>query len=51
MKVVKNKIIEATETELFGIYCSRDDLCYAFTFFEYKRRMKDAGCKINIDNK
>lgn len=43
MKVENNKIIEATEDELFDLYLKRDmDLIMDFN--EYKRRMKSAGC-------
>ena len=45
MKIENNKIIEATETELFNIYLKRgyDDL---FSFDFYKRRCIDLGTKI-----
>ena len=49
MKVVKGKIVEATENELFSLYLDRgmDDI---MDFNEYKQRMKYAGCDIKDDD-
>lgn len=53
MKVENNKIIEATEDELFDYYLKHDiDSCFAFQ--EYLIAMKRAGVKIadkRYDNK
>lgn len=45
MKVKNGKIIEATESELFGNYLKLgfDDI---FDFYTYKRRCEDSGLKI-----
>ena len=45
MKVVKGKVVEATENELFRLYLDRemDDV---MDFHEYKARMKEAGCDV-----
>lgn len=45
MKIKNNKIVEATEQELFDRYLKMeyDD---AMTFKDYKRRMKSSGVKI-----
>ena len=45
MKVVKGKIVEATENELFRLYLDRemDDV---MDFHEYKARMQKAGCEV-----
>lgn len=45
MKVESGKIVSATEEELFSLYLERgmDDV---MDFYEYKRRMKNAGCEV-----
>ena len=45
MKIENEKIIEATENELFDLYLKRemDDI---MDFNEYKRQMNNAGCTI-----
>ena len=45
MKIVDNKIIEATEDELFDLYLKRgmDDI---MDFNEYELKMERAGCVV-----
>lgn len=45
MKIENGKIIEVTESELFGLYLDRgmDDI---MDFHEYRRRMEAAGCSV-----
>ena len=45
MKIEHNKIVAATEDELFDLYLRRgmDDI---MDFNEYKMRMKHAGCVV-----
>lgn len=45
MKIENNKIIEATEDELFSLYLKRE-MDYIMDFNEYKRQMKKVGCVI-----
>ena len=46
MKIENEKIVEASENELFDLYLRRsmDDI---MDFNEYKRQMAKAGCIIN----
>lgn len=45
MKIENDKIVEATEDELFDYYLTHDiDSCYAFQ--EYLTAMRKAGVKI-----
>jgi hypothetical protein len=45
MKIENDKIIQATEDELYSYWLSRgwDDV---YSFHEYMQRMKDAGCEV-----
>lgn len=45
MKIENGKIVEASESELFGLYLDRsmDDI---MDFHEYRRRMENAGCVV-----
>ena len=45
MKIIINKIVEATEDELFDLYLKRgmDDI---MDFNEYTRKMEQAGCVV-----
>ena len=49
MKVVNNKIVEITESELFRLYLNRN-MDEVMDFNEYKVRMKNAGCIVNEDD-
>ena len=42
MKIENNKIIEATEDELFSLYLKRE-MDYIMDFNEYKRQMEKVG--------
>ena len=48
MKIENDKIIQATEDELYSYWLSRgwDDI---YPFPEYMQRMKDAGCEIVVE--
>ena len=45
MKIENDKIIEATEAELFKLYLKRE-MFDIMDFNEYKYRMEAAGCEI-----
>lgn len=45
MKIVNNKIIEATEDELFDLYLKRE-MDEIMDFNEYVYRFKQAGCVV-----
>lgn len=45
MKIENEKIVEATENELFDLYLKRE-MDYIMDFHEYKRQMNKAGCVI-----
>lgn len=45
MKIENDKIIQATEDELYSYWLSRD-LDDVYSFPEYMQRMKEAGCEV-----
>ena len=45
MKIENNKIVEATETELFALYLNRE-MDQVMDFYEYKQIMIDSGCVV-----
>lgn len=45
MKIENNKIVEATEDELFNLYLKRE-MDYVMDFDEYKSIMRNAGCVV-----
>ena len=49
MKIRKNKIVEATEKELFKYYMD-SDWYQLLPFDEYLKNMKEHGCKIIEEN-
>lgn len=45
MKVVNERIVEATEKELYSYWLTRD-YCEFYSFYDFLEKMKDAGCKV-----
>ena len=45
MKVSDGKIVEITESELYGLYLERN-YDAMMDFKEYRYRMEEAGCKV-----
>lgn len=50
MKIENNKIIEATENELFSLYL-KSNWSDFIDFYEYMRRMEKTGVKITDKEK
>lgn len=50
MKIIDERIVEATEKEIYKYWLSRD-WCNFYSFYDFLEKMKEAGCTVLDEEK